>query len=250
MLKFKKVILVALLFISASVYGAEPQIFQLPKDAPVIPTNNKSNKVEGLEIPADMEIAADEGFVALQAITKGTVKWLVISQSKVKFLTNDTANTIIISVPQNGQINVFAVALVENKLTDFAKTTLIVKGTNVDPKPDPKPNPDPKPDPKPTGLPLHITFVFDVNENTPEIAAVLNSQDLRKVVSENKSFLRVYDVNSDVIKNKKLDTLLPKVGGNNIMVVQEADGTLLYASPIPKNDKDAIDIVKKYLPKN
>ena len=34
------------------------------------------------------------------------------------------------------------------------------------------------------------------------------------------------------------------------MVVQEADGTLLYASPIPKNDKEAIDIVKKYLPKN
>jgi len=242
------VILVCL--ISFSLSAAEPQIFQLPKDAPVVPTNNKANKVDGLEIPADMEVAADEGFVALQATTKGTVKWLVISQSKVKFLTNDTANTIIISVPQSGQINVFAVALVENKLTDFAKTTLIVKGTNVDPKPDPKPNPDPKPDPKPTGLPLHVTFVFDVNENTPDIAAVLNSQDLRKVVSENKSFLRVYDVNSDVVKNKKLDTLLPKVGGNNIMVIQEADGTLLYASPIPKNDKEAIDVVKKYLPKN
>ena len=240
------VILVCL--ISFSLSASEPQIFQLPKDAPVVPTNNKANKVDGLEIPVDLEVNPDEGFVSLQATTKGTVKWLVISQSKVKFLTNDSSNTIIISVPQSGQINVFAVALAENKLTDFAKTTITVKGNSPDPKP--TPDPKPNPDPKPSGLPLHVTFVFDVNENTPDIAGVLNSQDLRKIVSENKSFLRVYDVNSDVVKNKKLDTLLPKVGGNNIMVIQEADGALLYASPIPKNDKEAIDIVKKYLPKN
>lgn len=247
---FKKLfIATSLLFLISFVSNAaEPQIFQLPKDAPVVPTNNKNNKVEGLEIPADMEVNPDEGFVALQANAKGSVKWLVISQSKVKFLTNDTANTIIISVPQTGQINVFAVALVENKLTDFAKTTITVKGTNVDPKPDPRP--DPKPDPKPSNLPLHVTFVFDVNENTPDIANVLNSQELRKIVSDNKSFLRVYDVNSDVVKNKKLDSILPKVGTNNMMVIQESDGTLLYASPIPKNDKEAIDVIKKYFSKN
>ena len=169
---------VVLIFSASFLNAAEPQIFQLPKDSPVVPTNNKSNKVEGLEIPPDTEVSPDEGFVALQATAKGSVKWLVISQSKVKFLTNDAANTIIISVPQNGSINVFAVALVENKLTDFAKTTITVKGNNVDPKPNP--NIDPKPDPKPSNLPLHVTFVFDVNENTPDIAALLNSQDLRK----------------------------------------------------------------------
>lgn len=232
---------------SASLNAAEPQIFQLPKDGPVVPTNNKANKVEGLEIPPDIEVAPDEGFVALQANAKGSVKWLVISQSKVKFLTNDTANTIIISIPQSGSINVFAVALVENKLTDFAKTTITVKGNNVDPKPNP--NVDPKPDPKPSNLPLHVTFVFDVNESTPEIASVLNSQELRKYVSENKSFMRVYDINSDVVKNKKLDTIVGKVGANNMIVVQEADGTLLYASPIPKTDKDTLEILKKYFPK-
>ena len=244
---FKKFILFVLLAFPISTMAVEPQIFQLPKDAPVVPTNNKANKVEGLEIPPDMEVSSDEGFIALQATAKGSVKWLVISQSKVKFLTNDTANTIIISVPQNGQINVFAVALVESKLTDFAKTTITVKGTKPDPKPDIDPKPDPNP--KPTSLPLHVTFVFDVNENTPDIANVLNSQEFRKLVSDNKSFLRVYDVTSDVVKNKKLDTLLPKVGTNNMMVVQSADGELLYASPIPKTDKEAIDVFKKYISK-
>ena len=245
---FKKIILIAAILFSASSYAAEPQIFQLPKDAPVVPTNNKANKVEGLEIPPDMEVAPDEGFIALQANAKGNVKWLVISQSKVKFLTNDTANTIIISVPQSGSINVFAVALVDNKLTDFAKTTVTVKGS-VDPTP--KPNVDPKPDPtpKPSSFPLHVTFVFDVNENTPDIATVLNSQELRKYVADNKSYMRVYDLNSDVVKNKKLDTIVSKVGSNNMMVVQEADGTLLYASPIPKTDKEALEVLKKYFSK-
>lgn len=245
---FKNIILMTAILFSASSYAAEPQIFQLPKDAPVVPTNNKANKVDGLEIPPDMEVASDEGFIALQANAKGSVKWLVISQSKVKFLTNDTANTIIISVPQSGSINVFAVALVDNKLTDFAKTTVTVKGS-VDPTP--KPNVDPKPDPtpKPSNLPLHVTFVFDVNENTPDIAAVLNSQELRKYVVDNKSYMRVYDLNSDVVKNKKLDTIVGKVGTNNMMVVQEADGTLLYASPIPKTDKEALEVLKKYFPK-
>ena len=61
--------------------------------------------------------------------------------------------------------------------------------------------------------------------------------------------MRVYDLNSEVVKNKKLDTLVSKVGTNNMMVVQDADGTLLYASPIPKNDKDAVDVLKKYFSK-
>lgn len=246
---FKKLFLFSVLFFSFSAFAAEPQIFQLPKDAPVVPTNNKANKVEGLEIPPDMEVNPDEGFVALQANAKGTVKWLVISQAKVKFLTNDTANTIIISVPQSGQINVFAVALVDNKITDFAKTSIVVKGSKPEPNVDPKPNPNPNVDPKPTGLPLHVTFVFDVNENTPDIASVLNSQELRKYVTDNKSFFRVYDLNSDVVKNKKLDTIIPKVGTNNMMVVQESDGNLLYASPIPKTDKEALEVLKKYFSK-
>ena len=247
---FKKIFLFSALFFSFSVFAAEPQIFQLPKDAPVVPTNNKANKVDGLEIPPDMEVASDEGFVALQASTKGSVKWLVISQAKVKFLTNDTANTIIISVPSSGQINVFAVALAENKLTDFAKTTITVKGNKPDPV-DPKPDPvDPKPSPKPSSLPIHVTFVFDVNENTPDIAAVLNSQELRKYVYDNKSYLRVYDINSEVVKNKKLDSLFSKVGTNNMMVIQESDGNLVYASPIPKTDKEALEVLKKYFPKN
>jgi len=246
---FKKLFLFSVLFFSFSAFAAEPQIFQLPKDAPVVPTNNKANKVEGLEIPPDMEVNPDEGFVALQANAKGTVKWLVISQAKVKFLTNDTANTIIISVPQSGQINVFAVALVDNKITDFAKTSIVVKGSKPEPNVDPNPKPNPNVDPKPTGLPLHVTFVFDVNENTPDIASVLNSQELRKYVTDNKSFFRVYDLNSDVVKNKKLDTIIPKVGTNNMMVVQESDGNLLYASPIPKTDKEALEVLKKYFSK-
>jgi len=82
------------------------------------------NKVDGLELPPNMEVNPKEGFVIVQAVCKGTVKWLVISENEEKYIVNSSNNSVIVAVPQNGTITVMAIGLVENKMTDFAKTTI------------------------------------------------------------------------------------------------------------------------------
>ena len=218
----------------------------VPIPVPVI--NKSANKVEGLELPLDTEVLSDEGFVSVSAVCKGSVKWLVICQNKIKYIVNDNNNSIVVSVPQNGTISIFAVGLVEAKLTDFAKTIVTVKGLlpNPTPNPSPTPNPTPSPIPKPSTS-LHVTFVLDFNESTPEIASVINSQSVRKTITDNKSFIRVYDVTNSIVSEKKLDQVLKQVGGDNMMLVQDSEGKVLYASPIPKSESETLTALKKYI---
>lgn len=218
----------------------------IPIPVPVI--NKSANKVEGLELPPDAEVVPDEGFVSVSAVCKGSVKWLVICQNKIKYIVNDNNNSIVVSVPQNGTISIFAVGLVEAKLTDFAKTIITVKGLlpNPTPNPSPTPNPTPSPTPKPSTS-LHVTFVLDFNESTPEIASVVNSQSVRKTIIDNKSFIRVYDVTNSIVTEKKLDQVLKQVGGDNMMLVQDSEGKVLFASPIPKSESETLIALKKYI---
>lgn len=241
---FKKfyAIIFCLFMFSGISFSQTPPVVPTP---PIPVTSNKLNKVEGLELPTDADVAPDEGFVSVSALCKGSVKWLVICQNKIKYIINDNNNSIIVSVPQNGSITIFAVGLVENKMTDFAKTVITVKGTNPNP---PNPNVDPniKPTPKPSSS-LHITFVLDFNESTPEIASVINSQNVRKTIVDGKSYIRVYDVTNSVVGEKKLDQVLKQVGGDNMMIIQDSEGKVLFASPIPKSESEAITTLKKYI---
>ena len=221
---------------------------QVPPPVPTPPVpvpSNKLNKVEGLELPADSEVAPDEGFVSISALCKGSVKWLVICQNKIKYIVNDNNNSIIVSVPQTGNITIFAVGLVENKMTEFAKTVITIKGNNPTP-PNPNVDPRPTPTPKPSSS-LHVTFVLDFNDSTPEIASVINSQNVRKTITDGKSYIRVYDVTNSIIGEKKLDQVLKQVGGDNMMLIQDSEGKVLFASPIPKTESEAIATLKKYI---
>lgn len=88
---------------------------------------NLPSKVENLTLPANFEVKPDEGFTVIKAECKGSVKWLVISQKPVKYISIDTANTLILGIPSTGSINVFAVGLCDGKQTDFAQTVVTVK---------------------------------------------------------------------------------------------------------------------------
>jgi len=100
-----------------------------------------SNKVDGLELPANMEVSPKEGFVIVQAVCKGSVKWLVISENEEKYVINSSNNSVIVAVPQTGTITIMAIGLVDNKMTDFAKTT--VRSSKVEDKK--KTSPEEKP---------------------------------------------------------------------------------------------------------
>lgn len=227
-------------------FSAESFVAVEPPPVPQSPIYSVGNKVEGLELPEPVTVDSNEGFMLVQAKAKGQVKWFVLGNSKVKYVANEAANSLIVSVPQSGSINIFAIALNDGKLTDFARTDITVKGVKPDPvKPDPNDPVDPDVTLEKVPEGLHVTFLTDYNQSTPDIAAVLNSKDIRDIILKTKSFYKVYDVSSKVVKDKNMDTLLKKLNSNNLFVVQKTDGTVLYYSAIPKTEAEVIKVLNK-----
>lgn len=217
-----------------------------------------SNKVEGLELPVDQTLQGDEGFVFINAKCAGKVKWLVVSQDpKVKYIINETDNSLIVSVPAKGDIMIFCVGNVKGELTEFAKTLLTVSkkvdpNDDVKPKPNddvkPKPNDDDvKPKPKPINGILHVTFIQNFDKSTADAARVINSIALRNLIEAKKGKIRVLDVSDPMVKQKKIDEVMAKIGGDNLLLIQDDGGHVLYSGVIPKTDKEAIDTINKIL---
>lgn len=95
-----------------------------------LPDVNVASKVEGLELPP-LVLANSDGFTTVQAKSKGSVKWLVISNKPIKYMEDSDKNLIILgSLPEDADINIFAVANIDGKLTDFASTK-VGKGKNA-----------------------------------------------------------------------------------------------------------------------
>lgn len=196
------------------------------------------NKVEGLELPADQSVANDEGFVTLQAKTKGSVKWLVVAGSKVKYVPVPD-NSIIVSVPPGGGvITVFAVALVEGKLTDFVRTTITVNGpASVLGATGPAP--------APVAAGLHVTFVIDAKNATAEVATVMNSQTLRNAIVAKGNAFRYYDIKDPLVAQKKLDGAVQKAGSSFVVIVQRNDGVILLSQAMPKTEQEMSALLKQ-----
>lgn len=234
---------IVLISFVATTYGQPP--------APVPPTQEallSASKVEGLELPASQTVNFDEGFVNLQAKCKGEVRWLVVAGSKVKYIVIPQTNSIIISIPpQQATITVFAVGLVDGKLTEFASTNIIVsQGPAPNPPPNPPPNPNPGPNPPPITGSLHITFFVDKNNITPELAQVLNSQNLIQYITQRNSFFRLYDLKSPIVAQKKLDVIVAKVGGSAVIVIQNSNGQVLDARSVPRTEQETIQIISRF----
>lgn len=203
-----------------------------------------SNKTDGIELPPDQNVKFDEGFVTLQATCKGNVKWLVISATKIKYFTLPTNNTIIISVPpQGGLITVFAVGLVDGKLTDFARTSITISSAG----PTPNPNPNPNPNPAPVPASAHVTFVVDLNNATPALGQILNSQKVREAITTRGGYYRLYDAQSTVLKEKGLDKVVAAGGGAPIIIVQNANGQVVSSLKMPGTEAEVLQYLGKVL---
>lgn len=82
-------------------------------------------KAEGIELPTEV-IANVGGFTMVQAKCAGTVKWLVISDRNINYLEDSSKKAIVLaSVPENAKITVFAVGLIDGKITDFISTKVV-----------------------------------------------------------------------------------------------------------------------------
>lgn len=205
----------------------------------VTPLMAAGNKLDGIELPADQTVKNDEGFITIQAKCKGEVKWLVVSAIKIKYFTLPQGNTIVISIPpQGGLINIFAVGLVDGKLTDFARTNItITSGGNVPVPPGPV-----------AGAPFHVTFVADLNNPTPELAQILNSQKIRETITSKTAYYRLYDANSPVLKEKGLDKVVQKWGGVPIMIVQDNGGNIKgQPTRVPRTEAEVLQYLNSVL---
>jgi hypothetical protein len=212
-----------------------------------------TNKTDGLEVPASQTVNYDEGFISLAATTDGTVKWLVISTApKVKFKVNPTLpNEIDIAIPPfESTLTVYAVAVVEGKLTDYVRTDITIKGPNrPDPvPPDPNPTPPPLPPVPPTPdvvYPLYVSIVEDPSKRTPELTALLTDKDLQtKLAAKNIKF-RVYGVNDPIVKEKKYDAVFAKYGSATL-ILQDKTGKALVLSKSPETVTDLLKLLAPY----
>jgi hypothetical protein len=211
------------------------------------PASASSNKTDGIELPPDQTVKFDEGFVTLQATCKGSVKWLVISATKIKYFTLPTNNTIVISVPpQGGLITVFAVGLVDGKLTDFARTSISVSGGSTPITPPNPPNP-PVPNPPGPTANMHVTFVVDLNAATPALAQILNSQKVREAITTRNAYYRLYDANSGVLREKGLDKVVAASGGPPVIIVQNANGAVVSNLKMPGTEAEVLQYLAKVL---
>lgn len=97
-------------------------------------------KVTGLELTPPMVVKGNEGFVIVDAKCKGTVKWLLVSDTKVKYVEYGNQNSIIVAVPTKGDVNIFAIGQADGKMTDFAVTKISLQPTppkSIPVKPEP-----------------------------------------------------------------------------------------------------------------
>lgn len=201
-----------------------------------------TNKADGIELPADTKVGYDEGFVPIQADCKGPVKFIVVVNQgvKVKSTVNDATNTIIVSIPpQGGVISVYAVGLVDSKLTDPVLTTITVAAPAGTPSPSP---------PNSTTLagPLNITFVLNLNQATPAIAKVLNSEKLRKTITDAGNFFRIYDKADPAVAKAGMDKVLLQSGGTSVMIIQRSDGSLATIPvAIPNTEAEVLAKIKE-----
>lgn len=205
-----------------------------------------TNKAEGLELPPDAVVNYDEGFVSVEAKCAGQVKWLVISSVKVKYRVIAASNSIVISIPPKPGtvISVVAVGLVGGKdLTEFCRTNITVGGAPTPTPPNPNP-PIPNPTPNPNGGPWHFTFVLNYDNMTTELATLLNSAVLREALEKNGT-PRIYDSRSAAVKERNLLPYLQQAGGQTVFIIQQNDGLVKYAKPIPRTEAEVMQIVNQ-----
>lgn len=201
------------------------------------------HEVDGLKLPAPQEVPIDEQFITLNADCTGTVKWLILTtDTKIKYkIDSARPNEIQVGIPpRKTTITVFAVGIINGKLTDFARTEVTVKG------------PEPGPTPTPIAnlvYPLHVTFIEDPMQRTPEIRSVVESQDLRRRLADRKCITRVYSKDDPVLVARGQKKLVDR-HGIPLMIVQDDKGVLLHVSPLPASPEAVLNDIDKIIGKD
>lgn len=217
-------------------------------------TAESTHQVPGLELPVDQIVAADEGFVVIEARSKGPVQFLVIgSAAKVKFV--QSGNTIVVSVPPpGGNVAVYAVAMIDvdgkSALTEFARTVITTKGSlpPVPPTPPTPPVPPVPPDVKPIAGKLSVAIIEDPTTRTPELAALINSASVRQLLASGQHTIRVFDVKDQSLNTNGLNQVMQRLGVTApVVIVADAGGVIRHHQKLPIPEADLLATLRKLM---
>jgi hypothetical protein len=204
---------------------------------------NLPNSVTGLKLPDPQTVSFDDGLISLHADCKGPVKWLVSSTSpKLKYKINPgTPNDIDIGIPPyEGVITVVCIGIVNNALTDYASTDIIVKGPN---QPGPTPSPNPGPTQADVKLPLKLIVVYDPAKTSVEAMHLLD--DLRPKLDPSKIKMTVYNNNDPALTQGDFPLVL-KNYPLPLLVLKDNTGAALVIGQLPADMPSLLKLIAPY----
>src|SRR5262245_61728743 len=185
-----------------------------------IPT---TNKVTGLQLPADQEVKGSTRVVSITAEAKGEVKWLVMNQGKTPVQAMSSGKTLLV-FPNDEEdiIAVMAYTSVDGKPSDTAKT--LVKVIRSKPAPTP---PDPAPTRPVAKTPFFVSMIVSPDTQTPDLANTVNDQSLRNYLSQQGHRLFVLSPRSPSVTGG-IAQALQNAGGPPALIIQDADGWVIW----------------------
>lgn len=185
----------------------------------------KPNEVKGLKLPAEVPVAADDGYTRItptfdQADKVLDVRWIVLGTGKTapKYdpLGTGKDSSLIVSVPRaaDEQILVYAVAMLQGEkgpwLTEPALTVIKTTGPPTTPTPG-GPTP-PAPDPTDADVEaaikkakgLHVFLIYDVNAADRALAQLTSSSNVVAKLQNGGAAWHEYDYRAKEVKAANL----------------------------------------------
>jgi hypothetical protein len=203
-----------------------------------------SHQVEGLKLPEDRTVEPSEGFVRIVPETKGeTIEWVVLGSQPVKY--TEIGKVLILATPPGAVIHVYAITLVDGKLTKHARTVITVKGASEPVKPGPDPNPAP-PLPAVTG-PLFVLLIEDplARAKYPYLTGIINNPALSNSIEKAGHKWRTLDNKDPIIQTNKLKPHIDSVGGVPCLLIMDKSGVIHHKSQSPRTPEELVKIVNR-----
>jgi hypothetical protein len=95
---------------------------------------------------------------------------------------------------------------------------------------------------------LHVTVVVDQANQTPAVAALVESPTLLDTLAKAGHQYRVYDQNHPTIAQKGLKPFVTAAGGPPVIILQTDDGSVIpngKATKLPATEAGFLDVLRQ-----
>ena len=220
-------ILAALLSLSPAVH-AQPTVEPPPETA------------SALTLSPDQKVKPGQ-LVRVTAESKGAVVFAVVPIGGEPLDYEADGKRVIFAAPPAGQtVLVLAVAVVDAKVTPFARCTVVSIGEL--PRPPPQPDPGPGPQPAPATAAKFVSVLIDYNAG-PAPPAYVSGAGLRQALQQRGVSLTVLSATAEEVRRRRLDLAAKPAGGLPAIILQDAAGRVLAAVRLPATEAEFLALL-------